>query len=83
MRPLNESVLRETHTLPGIDEILAQLTGITVMSKLDANSGFWKIPLSKGSHELTTFIAPFWVLATALINSHLIFQVLLNIFRKE
>ena len=40
LKPLNESVLRETHPLPGVDETLAQLTGTTVMSKLDANSGF-------------------------------------------
>ena len=59
LKPLNESVLRETHPLPGVDEILAQLTGSTVMSKLDANSGFWQIPLSKDSRELTTFITPF------------------------
>ena len=49
LKPLNESVLRETHPLPGVDETLAQLTGATVMSKLDANSGFWQIPLSKDS----------------------------------
>ena len=59
LKPLNESVLRETHPLPGVDESLAQLTGATVMSKLDANSGFWQIPLAKDSRELTTFIMPF------------------------
>ena len=59
LKPLNESVLRETHPLPDVDETLAQLTGATVMSKLDANSGFWQIPLAKYSRELTTFITPF------------------------
>ena len=59
LKPLNENVLRETHPLPGIDETLAQLTGATVMSKLDANSGFWQIPLAQESCELTTFITPF------------------------
>ena len=59
LKPLNENVLRETHPLPGVDETLAQLTGATVMSKLDVNNGFWQIPLSKDSHELTTFITPF------------------------
>ena len=78
LEPLNESVLRETHPLPGVDEILAQLTGATVMSERDVNSGFWQIPLTKKSHELTTFIMPF-----VIINYRFIFQVLLNIFRKE
>ena len=58
LKPLNESVLREVHPLPKVDETLAQLTGAKVFSKLDANSGFWQIPLEKSSRLLTTFIAP-------------------------
>jgi len=58
LKPLNESVLREVHPLPKVDETLAQLTGAKVFSKLDANSGFWQIPLAKSSHLLTTFITP-------------------------
>ena len=38
----SECVLREIHPLP---KVLAQLSGGTVFSKLDANSGFWQIPL--------------------------------------
>ena len=58
LKPLNESVLREVHPLPKVDETLAQLSGAKVFSKLDANSGFWQIPLSKQSRLLTTFITP-------------------------
>ena len=58
-RPLNEVVFREVHPLPKVDESLAQLSGAVVFSKLDANSGFWQIPLSEGSRYLTTFITPF------------------------
>ena len=58
LKPLNESVLREVHPLPKVDETLAQLTGAKVFSKLDANSGFWQIPLSEESRLLTTFITP-------------------------
>ena len=58
MKSLNQSVLREVHPLPKVDETLAQLTGAKVFSKLDANSGFWQIPLSQSSRLLTTFIAP-------------------------
>ena len=56
LKLLNESVLREVHPLPRVDETLAQLSGAKVFTKLDANSGFWQIPLSKQSHLLTTFV---------------------------
>ena len=56
---LNESVQRERHPLPAVDQVLAQLSGAKVMSKLDANAGFWQIPLSEESSRLTTFITPF------------------------
>ena len=59
MKKLNESVLREVHPLPDVNETLAQLSGAKVFSKLDANSGFWQIPLAKESRYLTTFITPF------------------------
>ena len=56
---LNHSVKRERHPLPAVDQTLAQLAGGKVFSKLDANSGFWQIPLSPASALLTTFITPF------------------------
>ena len=49
-RLLNE---HEVYPLPKVDETLAQLAGAKVFGKLDANCGFWQIPLV--SH-LTTFI---------------------------
>jgi len=49
LKPLNQSVLREVHPLPKVDETLAQLTGAKLFSKLDANSDFWQIPLSPAS----------------------------------
>ena len=58
LKPLNESVLREVHPLPMVDDTLAYLAGARVFSKLDANSGFWQIPLSQSSRLLTTFITP-------------------------
>jgi len=78
LKLLNESALRETHLLPGVDETLAQLTRTTVMSKLDAKSGFWQISLAKESHELTTFIMSFW----RYCFNKLPFGIL-NISRKE
>ena len=56
---LNESVRREHHPLPAVEQALAQLAEAQIFSKIDANSGFWQIPLAKESALLTTFITPF------------------------
>ena len=47
LKPLNENVLRETHPMPHVDDTLTQLLGAKLFSKLDANSGFWQVPLAK------------------------------------
>ena len=52
----NESVCRDRHILPSVEHTLAQLGGAKVFTRLDANSGFWQIELSKESALLTTFI---------------------------
>ena len=56
---LNESVLREIFPIPKVDDTLAQLAGATIFCKIDANSGFWQIPLTEISRPLTTFITPY------------------------
>ena len=58
MKPLNLGILREVHPLPMVDEVLAQVSGAKLFSKLDANSGFWQIPLAESSRHLTTFLTP-------------------------
>ena len=55
---LNKSVLRERHPLPAVEQVLAQLSGAKVFTKLDANLGFFQIPLAPEC-LLTTFITPF------------------------
>ena len=59
LKPLNESVLREIHPLPTVEDLLAQMRGAKIFSKLDANSGFWQIPLAESSRLLATFITPY------------------------
>jgi len=58
-RQLNDSVMREVHPLPKVEETLAQLHGAVMFSKVDANCGFWQIPLTDSSKPLRTFITPF------------------------
>ena len=56
LKALNNNVPREVHPIPKVAETLAQLAGANIFSKLDANSGFWQIPLSDDSRLLTTFV---------------------------
>lgn len=56
---LNKSVKREWHPIPSVENTLALITGAQIFTKLDANSGFWQIPLAEESKHLTTFITPF------------------------
>ena len=56
---LNKSIKRGRHPLQAVDQTLVQLAGAKVFTKLDANSGFWQIPLTPESQHLTTFITPF------------------------
>ena len=59
LKPLNQCILRQHHPLLKVDDILGQLTGATMFSKLDVNSGFWQVPLAEKSRLFTTFITPF------------------------
>ena len=59
LKPLNQSVQRQVFPLPTVDEVLSKLSGAKLFSKLDANSGFFQIPLASSSRPLTTFITPF------------------------
>ena len=59
LTPLNKAVQREIHPMASVDENLAKVQGSQFFTKLDANSGFWQIPLHPESRLLTTFITPF------------------------
>ena len=56
---LNKAVQREVHPISSVGENLAKLGDSKIFSKLDANSGFWQIPLDNDSKLLTTFVTPF------------------------
>ncbi len=62
LKPLNQIVLREVHPIPKVDDVLGKLAGATIFSELDANNGFWQIPLAPESRLLTTLHSTFWPL---------------------
>lgn len=58
-RNLNEAILRPHFPFPSIEDCKAKLYGSKYFSTLDANSGFWMVPLSENSSRLCTFNTPF------------------------
>ena len=71
LKPLNESVRRQPHPPPTVEGILSQLSGAKVLSKLDANSGFWQIPLNPSSRCFLHHLG-----ATTLTSYHSVCPVL-------
>ena len=59
LRRLNKAVKREHLVLRTLDDIAPSLAGSTLISCLDAESGFWQIPLEPESQKQTTFISSF------------------------
>ena len=55
MRRANTAVQRERHITPTITEIIGDLNGATVFSKLDLNQGYNQLELAPESKYITTF----------------------------
>ena len=56
MRCANEANIRKRLPIPTIDEVLEELNGSTVFSKLNLRCGFHQIELHEDSRDITTFI---------------------------
>ena len=55
MREAIKAVKREKHLMPTIDDLVADLNGATVFSKLDLSSGYHQLELAPESRHITTF----------------------------
>ncbi|XP_062710595.1 uncharacterized protein K02A2.6-like [Aedes albopictus] len=56
MRRANQAVLRETHPLPLVDELLGSVSGAVVFSKIDIKDAYHQIEISEQSRPITTFV---------------------------
>ena len=52
----NEAINRERLPIPTVDEVLEELNGSTVFSKLDLRHGFHQVELYTDSRDITTFV---------------------------
>ena len=55
MRLPNKAIERERHITPTIDEIITELNGAELYSKIDLNNGYPQLVLHEESRYVTTF----------------------------
>ena len=58
-RNLNEALERETYHTRSVDEITAELQGMTVFTIVDFKKGYWMVVLHPDSRKLTCMALPF------------------------
>ena len=55
MRQPNQAIKRTRHIIPTIDDMIVDLNGAKIFSKLDLNKGYHQLELSEKSRKITTF----------------------------
>ena len=51
----NQAIERERHPVPTVEDLIVDLNGATVFSKIDLNQGRHKLELDEESRSITTF----------------------------
>ena len=55
MRAANAAIERERYITPTVDDIIGQVHGSSIFSKLDLRAGYHQLPLAQESRYITTF----------------------------
>ena len=55
LRKLNNQTIKDSQSLPRIEESLDCLDGATIFTSLDLQSGYWQVEMTEASKPLTAF----------------------------
>ena len=68
MRQANKAIQRERHVTPTVKEMIGDLNGAKVFSKLDLNQGYNQLELALESRYITTFSTPMGLMRYKRLN---------------